>query len=294
METATYVTGPAGPLLGIVTRPADPVGNVIICPGGWHSGSTNGNRLAVRLARTAAGAGRVAVRFDWHGTGESPGSTDLFRLDEPFAGDVVAAAGLLPDPDLPLGLFGTCFGARTALVAAADLPGLDALLLVSFPFPAGRAKATRTDRVGTTAALRRAIDPAMIRGWRDPATRRVYVKFLRRRVDSLMGRLRRSSGSAAAANLERRRRSEAILIEELAARLDVLVDHGVRVLFVFGEGDAHRERFDLARRGRLGPVIDRAGGAIDSRVLPGDLTGLSSLEAQDSIIDVFSEWLSAG
>lgn len=290
-DVPMYVEGGDGPLLAILTPAENPVADVVMCAGGWHGGSVNANRMVVQFARRVAAAGRTVVRFDWHGAGESPGHIRFFRLDDPGSGDVLGAAKLLPDAGLPTALVGICIGTRAALAAAPSLPTLDRIALVSFPLPAARAKTKRAERIGAATALREGIRPSAIRGWFQPATRRVYVKFLRLKWQALTRRLKPTG--AAAPNEEARRRATASAhdLETLVAQIAELVDRGIDVLFLFGDQDASYEQFLAAQDGPLGELLERGAANITVEVVPGDLTGYSSLVSQTAFIERVTGWL---
>lgn len=120
-------------LFGALTRPRRPRSDVVVTmlTGGGYITSTHRNRLNVRLARRVASAGYNAFRFDYHGTGESGGTAESFYLDSPFVDDLRGAISWLESQGLSRHvLVGTAFGARTALVAAPAMSGVEGVVLI--------------------------------------------------------------------------------------------------------------------------------------------------------------------
>jgi hypothetical protein len=290
-ETPAYVEGPSGPIFAIVTSPPQATRSVILCPGGWHAGNSNSNRLLMRLAQRLASTDSASVRFDWEGTGESPGSRHSFVLDNPSPGEPLAVAQLVRTPQA---IAGICFGSRSALAAAPDLPHLESIVLASFPLPAARAKTRRAERVGTLAAIREGLRPAAIKGWFDPATRRVYKKFISLRWQKLRAAAGLGRNASVQASMERKSQQQAFDIGSLIAQLEELVKRNVRVLFVFGTGDALYDEFSTACEGPLGSLLRNHPDLLKVSVIDGDMTGFSTLAVQDDLIDIAVPWLSGG
>ena len=287
-----YFAAPRGAIFGIVARPDEPQGTVVLAGGGWHGGMNSSNRMVKRMADRLAASGRTTARFDWHGAGESPGHINRFHLGDPFDDDIVAIADELhADGGLPTTLVGVCFGARSAMTAARQVESLEAVVLVSYPFQAGRAKAVRAERIKPSEALRQGLRPSVIKGWADPATRRVYLKFLGLRWRALLRKLGLHSPPAVAEYDERRAREQAADVEILARDLGDLAARDVRILFLFGEEDAHFGEFDRTSSGPLADVLNRYASHIEVAVSPGDLQGFSNLESQNTVVDTVTGWL---
>jgi pimeloyl-ACP methyl ester carboxylesterase len=291
-DQVVYFDGGEGPLLGILTAAPDPVEGVVVCAGGWHGGSINANRMIVRFARGLAAGGRNVVRFDWHGAGESPGHIRFFRLDDPGSGDAVGAAALARSAaDLPISLVGICIGTRAVLAAAPHIPSLERVVLVNFPLPTARAKAKRAGRIGAATAVREGIRPSAIQGWFQPATRRVYIKFLRLKWQAAKNAVLPKKTSEADGEVQRRAAASASDVDALVAQIAELIDRGVQVLFLFGADDATYEQFVAAREGPLGAVLESEAADVTVETVAGDLTGYSSLESQAAFLDIVTDWL---
>lgn len=290
-ERAMYVEGADGPLFAIATEVDDPLGNVVICPGGWNGGSIQANRMVMRLAHTLADAGRDVIRFDWHGSGESPGHIRYFDLQQPFSADAAAVSRHADRSGRPVGIVGFCFGARSALEVAPSIDDLASIVLVSFPFPAGRNKIKRATKISARTALREGLRPSAIRGWFQPATRRVYLKFLKMRWRDLKSRFRRSESAQQQARTEQRSETQALLLDDLVAQLRILLARHVRVLMVFGSGDSAYDHWQDAQEGELGPLVNGSDGLVQVAVIDGDLYGFSSAESQLAVISKIADWL---
>lgn len=293
-EQPLYIEGVSGPLFGIVTPAPESSGNVVLCTGGWHGGSINGNRMVVHLARRLAASGRSVLRFDWHGAGESPGYIQYFRIDEPAAEDTIACVATLRALDArPVSLVGICVGSRSALAAAEGVEDLDSVVLVSFPFPTASTKQKRAERIGLGQAIRQGVKPSVVKGWFEPATRQVYLKFIRLRWRALQGRFRRPD-EAAQEFAQRRRRKDQNDREVLVEQIGELARRGVRVMFLYGTGDAALEHFEAVRLStRLGRLIDDPESSVRVEVVEGDLSGYSSIAAQTTMIESVAGWFAA-
>jgi alpha/beta superfamily hydrolase len=119
-------------LLGILTHPrTEPRGITVVAhPGGHWIPSTHRNSAYVRLAERLAADGVHTFRFDYHGVGESTGEVAAYRLDRPFVDDSLAAVAAVREREsTDIVLVGSCFGARTALAAAAQAPVRGLVLL---------------------------------------------------------------------------------------------------------------------------------------------------------------------
>jgi dienelactone hydrolase len=128
-------------LFAVGTLPAaepDGVG-VVLLPGAATPAFGN-SRIWNRVAHEAARAGSAVIQLDYTGAGESGDAEVSFPLGRPLVPDVLAAVRWLRDQSCrSFVLAGTCFGARSALAAGPDVPGLlGAVLLfppVQMPLP---------------------------------------------------------------------------------------------------------------------------------------------------------------
>lgn len=275
-----FVESPNGPMFTVrtVLPSATPRGNVVLCPGAWHGGSSLKNQMLVHLAHQLAVAGYQVHRFDWIGCGESPGHVDKFELLAPRTDDVEAiirdAQAAAP---LPLFLVGICFGALSLLAAAVDEAELSGVALVSLPVLAKggvRAKEQRARRMGVRGTMRTAMRPTVIRGWFSSSTRGFYLKWLRLR-------------------LRKKRNTTARVSHDGMAQLESMLDRGVNALMLFGEEDWQASVADVEGLDDLHRILDRQDGQLELKKIQGDLIGFPSVDVQQRTNSVITEWLGA-
>jgi pimeloyl-ACP methyl ester carboxylesterase len=135
-ERPVYFTAGDTPLFGVLTAPTGPPTGtgVLLLAGGIYVLSTNRNRMYVRLARRLAALGHTVLRIDFRGVGESAGVIGDYSIADPNPGDAAAAVRCLLAVGVQrVAIVGSCFGARSALEAAADDPALARLVLFSPP-----------------------------------------------------------------------------------------------------------------------------------------------------------------
>jgi pimeloyl-ACP methyl ester carboxylesterase len=277
-------------LVAVLTRSTGRSGgpSIVLCPGGWYGTATNRNRVFVRVARRLAASGARVIRFDWHGVGESAGEIDRYVLDEPFADDVVAAAGFFADDgDRGVVLVGVCFGARSALAAAPYVPRLAQLILLSFPVPnpEGLTKASWYGRHhGTRDLLRLTTDRAVLTGLLDPNVRRVYRKAARMKLRAI----RKPRSSRAAGGREGASAQTRLTPRELLRQLEELDGRGVRTHLIFGEEDLELAAFKEFREGALDSYLTADNSSTSVRTVPGNIHGFDTLALQENVIDLVS------
>jgi len=106
-----------------------------------------GNHVVISTCQALAGAGIMALRFNFRGTGRSGGThTGGAREWEDIVAAAEKAKELLGKETTAVGLAGYSFGAAVAVMAAPHVPGLKAVALISPP--------TRALNKETIAALR--------------------------------------------------------------------------------------------------------------------------------------------
>lgn len=286
-ERALWLDGPDGAVHGIVTTPPNPSGQaVLLCPGGWFGTATNRNRLLVRLARRLAATGATVLRLEWHGIGESAGKIDRYELDKPFVADVLAGLDHLQGLDVAaVDVIGVCFGAHTALAAAAEHPDrLRSLMLVSMPVVTAPGGA-RPNQVTTNELVRLATKRSALSSMADPTVRRLYGRRLRQRL-----RHRREVRSGAP---PQRARGKSVDPRDLPRRLRAVAAAGVPTAVLFGEDDAYYQNFKKLLDGRLGDLAEPAGGLLRVETAAGDLSGFGSVAAQELAIEHAAAWVAS-
>ena len=277
----------ADTLFGIMSFPiGDPIGKgVLLAPGGGTpSSSMERNRVYVALARALAGLGFHVFRFEWHGVGESTGRVLGFRLDEPFDDELVGAAKVLRSEGIEdLTIVGSCFGARTALAAFRQIPGIRALVLISPPTRdfALSERQTAGWRIRDYALA--LVRPRRLVGGDDRLTPRRYVRYLSSGLRVALRRVRaRIAGS---------REGLDWVSHAFVKGLSSVVKRGVPALVLYGAGDDEYQDFIDAQRGSVGRIVASGGRQLQIVVVPGKVHGFTRLEGQERAIRVTTDWV---
>ena len=200
-------------------------------------------RLHVRLARTLAGLGVPALRFDLSGIGDSTSSPSASTLEALVQQDVDSALEYVRSqgPVDQVVLVGLCSGARDALDAAGRRPDVAGIVCVDLIAD------FRTWHHHAVHYRRRFFRP---KSWANTLSGRNSVIS---RVLSRLGGGRPRAGSLQQAVLGLRPVTGR---EILARELDTFLGRGGRVLFVFSGGLVHNYNHRLQFRRAL-PVIER-------------------------------------
>ncbi|HEU4481232.1 MAG TPA: alpha/beta fold hydrolase, partial [Actinomycetota bacterium] len=286
-ERPLYFRSGSENLFGVVTLPTDHPqrsGVILLTGGAWIS-SVNRNRLWVHAARSLAAAGFHAMRFDYHGVGESSGTLETYGLKRPFIDGTVAAAETLRAQGADrIILLGSCFGARVALEAAAKIDGLDGLILLSPPLGDFERAGQGMDIAGYVGKRSRV---AMLRQLADKNKRSIYLRIVKGRARLIATRsIRRMTG--------RRPWADDWVGPRLLKGVERMVGRKVPILLVYGRDDPFGDEFDLARKGRLGGLVDASEGRIEERILDGQVHKLLDLDVQSDVIrhsPLWAGWL---
>lgn len=276
-------------IFGIFTPAPEPKGPaVVILSGGLHGTSTIGrNRLFLRMAERLAAAGYHALRFDYHGIGESTGLAASFGSDAPFARDAVAAVRWLESQGIDQTvLLGKCFGSRLAWAAARDIESLAAMVVVDSPmrhFGKGERKITSHANAPVSDLARRSLRLHTLRGLLDARRRTSYALIVRAKVRALRRRLA-GSADEESSGMDGVSRS-------LVTSFQGLVEREVPVLFLYGTDDQAYGEFQQARAGHLGRLIERGGPRVEVRTIAGTVTGFAYVDIQDTVIANVTDWL---
>ena len=286
-ESPVFFPASGARLFGILTSPSSaPRGTaVVVLSGGGTPLATSVNRLSVRLCRRLAGDGFHSFRFDYHGVGESFGQSTRFHLGQPFTTDVIGAVDWLRAQGIErFALVGSCFGARTALSAAATMQGLLGTALVCPPvrdFEMGEKATTRiAAQLSAWSFIRRAAISKRISNLLRPDVRRRYARLGAEKVRRLVGGLDETS-----------REARYGLSPQFLGPMRSLAERSVPVTLIYGETDDFLTDFEKARPGELDEVLETFGTALSVTHLPGAIHGFRDLETQDQVLDLVSEWL---
>jgi alpha/beta superfamily hydrolase len=111
-----------GELFGVYTPPDPEAPAAGLCVVHLTRPRSHRNRNWVEAARLLAGRGFAAFRFDYHGTGDSGGTSSFLDPREPYHDDVTAVIRFVRERfgATRFVLTGSCFDARTALSAFRD------------------------------------------------------------------------------------------------------------------------------------------------------------------------------
>jgi pimeloyl-ACP methyl ester carboxylesterase len=281
-EWPVFIDSPRGELFAIVTEPPTrhaELGIVMIRGGGWRP-SSGPRRTQVRTCRRLAGRGFRAVRLSYRGIAESGGEMDpVFRLDRPYVEDVDAAVDFLAGLGTASVLIGNCFGARSALAAAAARPEIRGVALIVPPvhdFEVTRQFATKVAK--QRRRLRRDGPWAVLR---NPARRKALARTARGMAQAAAGRVRSMLPGAGPPWVSR------AVVDQLGR----LASQQTPVLVVYGDADQYGSDFEQARAGKLGRVLDRAGDGIRVVVVPGSVHGQADRRTQAAVLETVERWL---
>jgi pimeloyl-ACP methyl ester carboxylesterase len=283
-EVPVFFPSRDGTLFGILTEPREERCGVavVVLSGGGTPLSTSVNRISVRLCRMLAAMGFHALRFDYHGVGESEGTPDRFHLAKPFVGDVGAALASLRSRGIErFVLIGSCFGARTALGAAAITPDVEGLVLISPPvrdFEMGERTATRlATELSLGAYAREALRWRNLAKFRRRGGRRLYSKLARAKLRAVARR------GATSATADPRYGVSGTFVQQFG---DV-IGRGAQILVIFGNEDDLWMDFERAQIA----VAPRDAQALALKVLPGVVHGFADLGCQEAVLDRIERWL---
>jgi pimeloyl-ACP methyl ester carboxylesterase len=280
-------------LFGIVTTTSGSSGStsVVVLGGGKTASTVTGrNSIFAKIARASAQMGFSAVRFDYHGVGDSTGQAHQ-SLERPAVRDLIGAAGVLRSTkEDRLVLIGSCFGARTALAGASHLANVDGIIMLSPPIRDYASAERRTEGWSARDYARALVRPRTLLGGSSPVTFRRYVSYLRTGARVGYRRLRSS--------LSRRRNPTPWVSSSFVESLRSAAASGIRFLFVYGVDDENLQDLEAARAGELGNVLDGFRDSVEVRVIPGRVHGFATIELQERVISIVSDqlmlWRKAG
>lgn len=286
---------PAGreQVFGVVTEPtASPRGTavLIVMGGGFHT-SAHLNRMAVSQARRLAAEGYHAMRIDYHGLGESSGSLRGYRLDEPFAEDMLGAVEWFRGRGIErFVLIGSCIGGRTALETASRIEGVEAVVMITTPL---------IDlRQGEGTPARRMVDTSvwryLARGFRPRVLRRFFPPHSFRRQGRVVLTYLRLAGRVAWRRLRGMmtgERSEGLEVNrKVEADLEAMHRRGIPVLFIYGSSDPFRKPVDGEGSRRITEILAAADSPFEVRTVQGE-RAYRFVAGQEEIVDTILRWL---
>ncbi|MEO5616283.1 MAG: alpha/beta fold hydrolase [Candidatus Eisenbacteria bacterium] len=279
-EQPSVFAGADGRMVGIFTPPQRVDDRERGCLVFFTRPRCHRNRMWVETARRMAARGWAGFRFDYHGCGDSEGSSAGLDPNRPYRADAVAALRHLRHEhgQQRFVLIGSCFDARTALSAFPEEGGaVRGIVFMAAPVmeleTMGKARA---DQKGWRHLLRALRNPT---NWTSLGRRERW----RHMANVLLRVTRRSAGGAAASDLG----LESGFVADFAA----MTRSGARALFLYGNGDQEYASFQVAEQ-RLFPRLtagERARLAVE--VWPGALHGFLELNRQRATIARIESWL---
>ncbi|MHB1133199.1 MAG: alpha/beta fold hydrolase [Chloroflexota bacterium] len=283
-----------------MSKPADGIKHggcpaVLLLSGGLMH-KVGPNRAFVRLARRLAAMGRVAMRFDRSGVGDSDFREDSLSVEASAPLEIGEAMSFLTETTGVdrFVLIGHCSGASMAFLTACRDPRVCGVVLANAPSPGEdwtlydrRRKVARyyENRYGKAALL----------------SPRKWLKLLSGRADYgsiinnvlqgiVLNRLRARRFEAGAEDTTAR--LAANLPPELGdipAYLQSLVDRGVNVLFVFSEGNTGLDYLKLLLGGRLDQLAEAE--TIQLEIIPRADHTFTLMENQSNLMSLVGHWL---
>ncbi len=280
-ESPHFIDVGSETLFGIMTRPqAEPngVGVVVLHGGGDHNLPSHRNRWTVEFARGLATDGYTVLRVGFRGVGESTGNNETFALSDPFVSDGVAIVNALAaEPGVHrIYAVGSCFGARTAVGVAAELPVVEGLVLSALPV-ADPEKRKAMDN-STADFLKRGFGRKGLAGLLIAGRRDRYLRILTNKIRSLTAY--RTSGA----------NPTPWVADSVVGGLRAVAGRGGRVLLVYGTEDDFYAQFREAQAGPLGVLAASPAIEVDASVV-GRLHGYPSVAVQEAFVERASAWI---
>ena len=270
----------AGTLFGIFTPPDPGAPAARHCVVLFTRPRSHRNRMWVEAARRLAVRGFGALRFDYHGAGDSEGESAFLDPNRPYRHDTNAVLRMLRER---FGyqrflLVGSCFDARTALSAFVDEgAAVDGLVFFAAPLmeldTLVKAHADRKDWRHLLRALGNA------ENWRSLGSAERW-----RYMATVLGRVAGGGGKGAA-------RNDTPLADSFVEHFRALVRSGARALFVYGDADAEYASFQVAQQTVFPRLTPQERARFEIEVWPGDVHGFLNVPLQRRSLEHALAWL---
>lgn len=279
-ETPVFFPAANEECFGILTEPraaSSDVTVVLLKPGRFAP--MERNRMWVRLAHRLAAEGFPVLRFDYHGVGDSTGTVRMFSLSRPFVEDVDGAMQWLRAhrPGQGVVLVGACFGTRTVLASAGNIPELRGALLIGLPVgDDGTGFADRmVARYSMKDYVRRGIRRQVFLRFFDPSRRRVYRRIAWRVLKGLVSR---------AAPGRQEQRESGLASDAVIDQVRGIARRRIPLMFIYGSIENQYRQFQRAMKGTLGEIVRRANGTIEVVTVDGRVSIFKTVQVQEAAI----------
>lgn len=285
VEEPAFFPAGAETLFGIVSRPVQAEIDVcvIALAGGGYTGTTTRYAPPVVMSRRLAERGYRALRFDYHGVGESTGDVPRFTLSTLFRADVEGAVRFAVEQDLgKIVLLGYCFGARTAMAAIPALKDVSGAVLLSPPLQ-DYDQETFDGFLDTSSArdlLKKGLSASVLRGLRDPERRKMYRRAATQWT-------RRRMGKDPSPREDEHRWISPRYLEPLR----ILAERRLPTLVIYGNQDDYYEDFLRARDGEVGRIVSRPGSRIDVETIDGLFHAFPKTSVREESFRLAADWL---
>jgi len=279
-EVPVQVPTPAGLLFGLYTPPdpaVTPAEHAVVL---FTRPRSHRNRMWVEGARRLAARGFGAFRFDYHGTGDSEGTSAFLDPNRPYREDAVAVLRTLRERfgHRRFLVLGSCFDARVALSTFVDMGDVvDGLVFFAAPVmeldTLVKAHADRKDWWHLVRALGNA------ENWRalgDPERWRYMA--------TVLGRVAGGGGRGGF-------RNDTPLADSFVEHFRALVASGARALFVYGDADAEYVSFQVALQTVFPRLRPDERARLEVEVWEGHVHGFLNLPLQRRALERALDWL---
>ncbi len=292
LESAMYLESGTATLFALYTAPKTSPANlgVVFAHSGTNNFSAHRNGVWTTISRRLAREGIPSLRFDYAGTGESPGEFVEGLAGAPVTDTAAAMDALRATGCQRLLIVGSCFGTIPSIAAAVGREDVVGLILLSplLVLPDGRRVAHMRDRI------REVINIATLR---TIATNSDYRRWFFARLGSLV----RTRASVRARRVARRTAPtqavrpngglssfRSLLLETELARL---VMAGGHVEIVYGSLDDNLARVqkDIDASRAIALLRERGPNRLRWTVLDGPVHGFEDVAVQQQLIQLVVE-----
>jgi len=288
MNERPVLLGPTESLVGILTEPAETrLGNlpavILLNAGLVHR--VGPNRLYVRMARSLAGLGFAALRFDFSGVGDSGVRSDHLPFHESSVAETREAMDYLQAVrgSNKFILAGICSGAAASFrTACRDLRVRGAVLINPREHLHDPLDQVLSSHLRDRALARHYWRLALFSSFRAKNSRRVLSGALdyRKIVPTLVGAPFRALF---------RRGGQASSVANELENIKSLAERGVRLLHVYSEGDEGLDYFRLI----LGDKLRKwqARGILELEIVPAANHTFTLLWSQNYLLQLVQDWV---